>query len=285
MPATRSKKPAKTEPGWVQPSAEKIRVAAGALIHLVDEHLPQRFYRGERYWRMYCATMIVRMVDTVESMLVLMDADKPVDGAILLRALYEEVVGFLWIAAKPEERVGRWVEGARFWDRKMHMEALRYDMKVLSRKELAQTKDAREMPDLAQRASQVDKYWGGRLDGFRPSTGGAEGILTMRGLYESIYRFTSRAAHAQLNALDPYVDVQKYPRVVTRPAPTTQSIFWPLSVPLFAQALLVCHDQLGWPDPERVKAANDAMYVPDVDAPSFEPREAKGDPNPFTGRT
>lgn len=136
------------------------------LVALVEDHLPQRFYR-EKAWRLYCAAMVVRMLDTVEALLALMRADKPVDGAILLRVLYEEVIGFLWIAADPDERLGRWAEGARYYERKMHNEALAYDMKILTRKELAQTKDARPMPDLAQRADQVDKHWGGRLIGFR----------------------------------------------------------------------------------------------------------------------
>jgi hypothetical protein len=157
----------------------------------------------------------------------------------------------------------RWAEGARYYERKMHNDALQFDMTILTRKELAQTKDARQMPDVAQRADQVDKYWGGRLIGFRPSMGGPEGILTMKGLYVAIYRFSSRAAHAQLNSLDPYVDVRRYPKVVARPAPTSESIFWPLMIPLFAHALLVCNDHLGWPDAAKVIAANDAMYIQD----------------------
>jgi hypothetical protein len=43
--------------------------------------------------------------------------------------------------------------------------------------------------------------------------------------------------------------------------PTTESIWWPLTVPIFAQALLVCNDQLGRPDAEKVIAANNTMYV------------------------
>ena len=143
----------------------------------------------------------------------------------------------------------------------MHNDALVYEMKVLNRREVALAKTARQLAALAQRADEVDKHWGGRLIGFRRAMGGPEGILTMKGLYVSIYRFTSRAAHAQPDALDPYVEVMKYPWTVDRPARTTGSIFWPLGVPLFAHALLVCHEHLGWPDPKQVIAANDAMYV------------------------
>jgi Family of unknown function (DUF5677) len=191
MPRARAPVPRErptTELGWVQPTDEKVRDAAQSLVALVEAHLPQRIYR-ERVWRLYCVGMIVRMLDTVEALLAFMDADKPVDGAILLRALYEEVVGFLWIATNPDERLGRWMEGARYYGRKMHLEALAYDMTILSSAELAETKDARQMPDLAQRAAQVDKHWGGRLTGFRRSMGGPEDILTIKGLYVAIYRY------------------------------------------------------------------------------------------------
>jgi hypothetical protein len=40
------------------------------------------------------------------------------------------------------------------------------------------------------------------------------------------------------------------------------SIFFPLVVPLYSQALIICHRQLGWPDPERVVAINNRMYEP-----------------------
>jgi hypothetical protein len=245
---------------WVQPSNDKIRAAALALISLVEAHLPQRFYR-ERRWRVWCATLVVRMADTVEALLALMDADLAVDGATVLRSLYEEVVGFLWIAAEPDQRLGQWADNARFWERKMHTDAEPFGIKLLSPSELSLTKGAKKMPDLAQRSAEVDAYWGPRLIGFRPPTSGQDGILTFRGLYAAIYRFTSRAAHAQPDAMDPYVEPRLYPVIVARPKPTLESIWWPLAVPLYAQALLVCHETLKWPDPVTVRAINDAMYV------------------------
>jgi hypothetical protein len=32
-------------------------------------------------------------------------------------------------------------------------------------------------------------------------------------------------------------------------------------VALYAHELIVCNDQLNWPDPDRVRGINDAMYV------------------------
>jgi Family of unknown function (DUF5677) len=186
--AESSKTPDAGEPGWSLPSNEKAEIAARELIALVEARLPQRFYGGERHWCFYGAAMIVRMADTVEAMIALMHVDLAIDGLILLRALYEEVVGYLWIAINPDEHLGCWIEGARWHERKMHDDALEYDMTILTDEELASTAGARKLKDLAQRAKEVDDYWGGKLIGFRESAGGREGILTMRGLYVAIYR-------------------------------------------------------------------------------------------------
>jgi Family of unknown function (DUF5677) len=248
------------EPGWVRPSNEKTEVAARELIALVEARLPQRFYGGESYWRFYGAAMITRVADTVEAMLALMHADCPVDGLILLRALYEEVVGYLWVSANPEVNLPRWIEGARAWELKMHDDATVYGMEILNEQERALAAGARMLPSLANRAADVDDHWGGRLIGFRPPSKEQEGILTFRGLYVAIYRFASRAAHGQPDSLTPYADSRAYPARVSRSEPAPDSIWWPLAVPLYAHALLVCHDHLGWPDPDRVRAINDAMY-------------------------
>jgi hypothetical protein len=108
-------------------------------------------------------------------------------------------------------------------------------------------------------AKQVDEHWGGRPVGFRAPQKDPADILTFGGLYVALYRIGSRAAHAQIQALDVYSDFLHYPRTVYRPI-TEESIWWPIAVPLYAQALLVCHEQLGWPDPDKVRAINNEMY-------------------------
>ena len=41
--------------------------------------------------------------------------------------------------------------------------------------------------------------------------------------------------------------------------PPDRSLWWPMSVALYAQALLVCHEVLGAPDDARVREINNAM--------------------------
>jgi hypothetical protein len=84
---------ARDEPGWVQPENEAVLHASRALVELVTERLPQRFYREHR-WRMVGTAMIVRMADIVDSLMALMASGCGVDSSILLRVLYEHVVTY-----------------------------------------------------------------------------------------------------------------------------------------------------------------------------------------------
>jgi hypothetical protein len=129
----------------------------------------------------------------------------------------------------------------------------------LTPEELKETEGAKRPLPVPAMAAQVDEHWGGRLIGFRPPQKDPGDILTFGGLYVALYRIGSRAAHAQIQALDVYGDFLHYPRKVYRPT-TEVSIWWPIAVPLYAQALLVCHEQLRWPDPDNVRAINNAMY-------------------------
>jgi hypothetical protein len=90
-------------PGTVQPSKEAVGAAATDLIALVAEHLPQRFYPSERPWRSYGPAMIARMADIVGSSILLMEAERIMDGAVLVRVLYEHVV-----MAGPRSSVHPW---------------------------------------------------------------------------------------------------------------------------------------------------------------------------------
>ncbi len=253
--------PTKKGPGWVQPSEDAVREASTELIELVERNLPQRFYRGEHPWKWMGTAIVMRMTDTVESMMALMAAGNAVDGLVLLRALYEQVVVFCWASIDREKNPERWRLNGLYQLRKFHIDALGFGQKVLTNKELAQVQKGEQMPPLTQLAEEVDKHWGGRLIGFRPPRSNPGDILAFRGLYVAIYRMGSRATHVETDSLAPYLDYDVYPRRVHRAKKDDPSIWWPLAVPLFAQALLVCNEQFNWPDPKLVKGINNAMYV------------------------
>jgi hypothetical protein len=156
-----AKKKPKTKKGavWVQPSQDAVREASGELITLVEGHLPQRFYRGEHPWKMFSAAIIVRMADTVESMMALMNSGNAIDGLVLLRTLYEQVVIYCWASIDRETNPERWRLNALFQLRKFHDDARAYGAKVLTKKELAAVQKGKPMPPLVDLAAAVDKHW------------------------------------------------------------------------------------------------------------------------------
>lgn len=98
--------------------------------------------------------------------------------------------------------------------------------------------------------------------GFHEPETGEQKLLTMRGLYTMIYRTTSLTTHLQPDSLEPYiVDHTATPRVVQRAPRGEPSLFWTVAVSLYSHALIVCNDQLNWPNRDRVRAINDAMYA------------------------
>jgi hypothetical protein len=249
------------ELGWTQPSNVAVAKASHDLIALVESHLPQRFYPSEHPWQMFGAAVIMRMADTVESMMALMSTGLAMDGLILLRALYEQVIRYLWISIDPDKHMDAWGSNARWQLHKLHQDALKFDQIVMDADELAAAADAKPLPGLADLALAVDEHWGKKIIGFRAPATQRQGILTMRGLYTMVYRTGSQAAHVQPESLAPYGEFDRSPRVIRRSNNDDPSIWWGLAVPLYAHALIVCNDQLNWPAPERVRAINDSMYA------------------------
>jgi hypothetical protein len=247
----------KAGPGWTPPTLERAASAAAELITLVERRLPQRFYPSESYWQMIGAAMVVRMADTIKSVLALAEAGCDGDAMILLRTLYEQVVVYCWIAIGPDQNVPRWISGAEYQQHKLHTESLPFGQTVLEGEALRRAEKAEKLPDIAQLAHACDKHWSSRISGFRAP--GLDDVLNFRGLYVSIYRIASRVAHAGPFSLDPYFEYDNDKRRVhlAQHEPTSYPT---LVVPLYAQALLVCHHELKWPDPERVNAINNEMY-------------------------
>ena len=261
----RSSRAKKKGLGSVAPTEEKAAEAAGELIGLVEAHLPQRFYR-EKQWRMYGAAMVVRMADTVRSIIVLSGLGLDGDAMVLLRGLYEQVVVYCWIAIAPDDHLKRWISDAEYQQLKLHNDTLAFvGQKVLKKSEIEKAKTAQKLPNVAQLAEAVDEHWSARIPGFREPKGKSAkpaDILNFRGLYVAIYRIASRNAHAKPHAIDPYCDFESDPNIVhlAKHKPTS---YPSLVVPLYAQALLVCHHELKWPDPEAVIAINNKMYSRD----------------------
>jgi hypothetical protein len=249
-------------------SPEKIEAATRELVEIVERRFPERFYR-ESQWRVIGHALIARITGLTESMALLIRGRRPSDTIVLLRALYEHVVMFSWLAINPEARIADWASNSRYYMKKLHNDALDFGVEVLTTEELEQSVGARALdPRLPGRAAEVDDYWGPRIPGFRVQPDeGPKDILTFRGMYASIYRIASRSVHAQVETVDPCIDHDRYPSVVQ--VEDDGNLIWSaLAVPLFAMALLVCHERFGWPDPEVVNNINNGLTtVPEYEGP------------------
>lgn len=249
------------QPGSLRPPDAAVRSAAEGLLGLVEEQLPRRFAPGEDPWHGYAAAFVCRMSELERGILVLMEDGRAMDGGILLRVLYEHVVKFCWIAADSDSRFPVWRSDGLIQRRKLHNDALPFGITALDAQQLAEAQAATAgLPGMAELAQDVDAYWGGRIDAFRLRVKGeALQLLTIRGMYIPAYRTLSEPVHAHADVMDAYINAgtQMWP---VGPDATDRSMWWALSVTLFAQALLVCHTVLNAPDPNQIRAVNNAMY-------------------------
>ena len=114
------------------------------------------------------------MSELVRSILVLMEDGRTIDGGLLLRALYEHVLKFCWIAADSETRYPVWRSDGLVQRRKLHDDALPFGFTILDAKQLAEAQAATDrLPGMPELAQQVDAFWGGRIDAFRSRVKGA----------------------------------------------------------------------------------------------------------------
>lgn len=248
-------------PGSVRPPAAAVDAAARTLLSLTEEQFPAQSPSGDDEWHAYAAAFVCRMSELVRSIFVLMKDGRTIDGGLMLRVLYEHVVKFCWIAAEPDTRYAIWRSDGLMQRRKLHNDALPFGATILDDQQLAEVEAATaQLPAMPQLAEQVDAYWGGRIDAFRPRVNGEPfQLLTIRGMYVPAYRTLSEPVHAHADVMEAYINAGT-PIWPVGPDATDRSIWWALAVTLFAQALLVCHAVLGAPDPNRVREANNSMY-------------------------
>jgi hypothetical protein len=249
---------------------ELIRTATDEMLTLVNERLPQRFYSSEPAWRAGLTALVARMAGIIESMRELVDSRRQADALVLLRSLYEHLVTFLWLAIDPEPRVREWYDHTIRHRGKLHNDALAFGVNdILTEDEVREARDAEELKPLQQRANQVDDHWGPKIRGFYSHPdGGPKHILTLGGMYLVIYRLASRQAHATIESVDPWLSQEPNGRwLVTRHPQDTGGLLWSaLAIPLFAMALVVSHERLGWPDADCVREINDGLVREDEPA-------------------
>lgn len=242
---------------------EMIGAALRQMLDLIDEKLPQNFYRGEGLARPVLLGLVARIGGIGKSMLALLAVRRQADTLILLRALYEHVLTLCWLAIEPDRHVQAWRDHAVVHRKRLHNDALAFGVELMEQSQLDEAAELSEIVQLQQRAEAVDRFWSERIRGFRSATTltGQKQILSFRGLYTGIYRPASRLAHAQIETIDDCVDFSRYPRYpAVVHAEKDDDLTWSaLAVPLISMALLVCNYVFHWPDETAVREMNDAL--------------------------
>jgi hypothetical protein len=245
------------------PPADQIRAANSELVAIVRDRLPMRYYKGERWYALFTAAALTRMTDTVDSTMDLMERGRDVDGATLVRSLYEQVVTFAWVAADPLTRIDRWIRQGRWDHLKLHNDAKGFGIGVLSgpevsgfRRSLGLTNGKKRpdaslvLPPLTKRAEDADDHWSQRIEGLHPSGH----PLGFRGLYVAVYRVGSRTVHSTVMGLDPYVTREEQKRrIIVHEATPSSRLLWAIVCPLFGIGLTVAAQDVNWIDEAAVR--------------------------------
>ena len=198
---------------WTADALARIDIARRrirGLREVASQVLPREVTSTGEHgdWPISGWAMLARMGGTADSIVTLIPERRATDAAVLLRTLLESMATFAWIGIDPPAHAPGWLR----WDRRQRLKA---DNDVIQSGALPlldkQTRTDFEqiiaagpaMPDdLSQRATQVDRYWGPRLDAVDedPASAGST-----RGLYRYIFRRDSQHTHAAVASLEPLI--------------------------------------------------------------------------------
>jgi hypothetical protein len=238
------------DPGiTLYPRPDQLRRINREFVLYVRSHFPKRFYGRYPGPLATAAAALLRMCDAVESIMVLLSRSKDSDAQVLLRALYELLVRFAWVAVDPEARHVRWLGHAMKEDLKLHNDALDYGQTILSPAQVQTYTAAVAMPTVAQMAHEADEHWAPRVAGFHS----AGDLLSIRGLYLTAYRVTSRSVHASVQALDSYMIAEPEPPTVSEAREGKILTYSALAAPLLGMALIIGAKRFDWIDESRVR--------------------------------
>jgi hypothetical protein len=215
-------------------------------------------------WPLTGFAMLARACGTLASVMALVPQRRAGDAAVLARTLFEEVVTFAWIAIDPASNADAWVR----WDRRQRIK-LDNDMRDMGAPAvlLPDVRRAFEavidggtmMPDsLAQRATEVDRYWSQHLDAISDDPVRER---TFRGMYRYVYRGESQHAHAAVASLEALIvdaaEPGKFHVLAVETDPGGFSSFTRAPM-LYALGLLVAEAALALPG---LAAAADAIFA------------------------
>ncbi len=230
------------------------------LVGIAARNLPRDFVvtSDADAWPLIGSSLLSRMTTTLGSILDLQSREQAVDAGILLRSLYEHAVHLAWLAVDPSAAR---IEG---WRKDDLIRRLKADADVRGRGIALFTDDVRTQLQasvdamqgdpliLTNLATAADAWWAGKLPGLGPQTEPA----SFRGLYAVLYRDYSGVAHPSFRGLNPVVeDLSPIHRRVRLESRYEGHGPYGMATVIFALALYVASDTLGWPQASEITGA------------------------------
>ncbi len=243
-------------------SAAQLAEINDEIQTLLGERLPRRM-PVEISWEFWATAMLARVGAIFDSVSVLVSAERRADAEVALRTLFEQVTVFSWIAINPDKHLQEWREHSESRWAKFHEETREdYGIELISAED-AEALARKRMKTLELRTEAIDEYWPRHLEAFEGQPTEGRSLKSFRGLYTALYRTTSRIAHAEVDALQPYVEIGGCGITVSTDEPQ-QFGRAALAVPLVGFFLLVHHHHFGWPATDTATAISSSLlYEPE----------------------
>lgn len=236
------------------PKPDQLRRINREFIAFVRAGYPRRFWDPEVGRRdAIIAAALLRMTDTLESLMLLMAARKDLDAAILLRSMFEQMVRLCWVLIDPAERMNNWHGYTSIERLKQHRQLAQWGIALFADEDdLLDAEEARQrkltMPTIETMAREVDRHWTERVRGLHPD----EHVLSLHGLYQIVYRSHSASVHGSLDALDSFVVPDSDPPMI-RLSNRDRMIDYVLGAPILGITLVIAAEVVEWIDVERAR--------------------------------
>jgi hypothetical protein len=208
-------------------------------------------------WPLIGTGLVSRMTTMLGSVLDLQHAEREIDAGILVRSLYEHAVHLAWLAADPSAvRLEEWRKHDLVSRLKADTDARQRGVQLLTGPDRAKLEaqiarmTGTELK-LANLAIAVDGRWADML----PGMGTQDEVKSFRGLYAILYRHYSGVAHPTYRGLNHVVeDLSPTRRRVVLEARYEDNGPYGIATAIFALALYVVANTLGWPRPDEINA-------------------------------